>query len=325
MPNPTRGDVHVNRPLTNISVAYMQDATNFIAGRVFPVVSVQKQSDTYFTYSKDDFFRDEAKERAPGTESAGGGFNVSTAPPYFCRVYSWHEDIADQTRANQDDPLSLDQDATEVVTQKMLLKREKTWVSGFFKAGVWGTNKAGVTGSPSGSQFKRWDEAGSTPIADIENERIRIGEMTGHRPNKLVLNPYVFMALRNHAEVLDRIKYTQRGLVSAELLASLLEVDEVLVPFATENTAKEGAAGAYNFVYGKGALLVHAAKSPGLRKPSGGYTFGWKGFHGASGDGTRIKSFRMEHLESDRIEGEMAYDQKLVSADVGVFFEDAVS
>jgi hypothetical protein len=33
MPNPTAGDVHVNRPLTNISIAYMQDAAGFVADR----------------------------------------------------------------------------------------------------------------------------------------------------------------------------------------------------------------------------------------------------------------------------------------------------
>ena len=48
MPNPTRGDVHVNKPLTNISIAYMQMAENFIADKVFPNISVAKQSDRYF-------------------------------------------------------------------------------------------------------------------------------------------------------------------------------------------------------------------------------------------------------------------------------------
>ena len=33
--SPSRGDVHVNRPLTNMSVAFMQSAENFVASRVF--------------------------------------------------------------------------------------------------------------------------------------------------------------------------------------------------------------------------------------------------------------------------------------------------
>ena len=66
MPNPIRQDIHVNRPLTNISVAYIQKATSFVAGQVFPIVPVKKQSDRYFVYLKEDWFRDEAMKRVQG-------------------------------------------------------------------------------------------------------------------------------------------------------------------------------------------------------------------------------------------------------------------
>jgi hypothetical protein len=86
MAQPTRSDVHVNRPLTSISTAYIQDAKDFVASEMFPVVPVEKQSDRYFTYTKADWFRDEMKIRAPGTESAGSGFNVDNTPSYFCDI-----------------------------------------------------------------------------------------------------------------------------------------------------------------------------------------------------------------------------------------------
>lgn len=41
MPNPTQADLHVNVPLTNVSVAYIQNASNFIASKIFPRASVQ--------------------------------------------------------------------------------------------------------------------------------------------------------------------------------------------------------------------------------------------------------------------------------------------
>jgi hypothetical protein len=72
MPQPTQNQVHVDAILTNISVAYFQQNQNFIATRVFPVVPVSKQSDKFFTYTKNDWFRDEAQRRADATESAGG-------------------------------------------------------------------------------------------------------------------------------------------------------------------------------------------------------------------------------------------------------------
>jgi hypothetical protein len=57
--------------------------------------------------------------------------------------------------------------------------------------------------------------------------------------------------------------------------------------------------------------------------PSAGYTFAWNGYMGAAGAGQRVSRFRMDHLRSDRIELEMSFDQKLVSADLG-FFWDAI-
>jgi hypothetical protein len=81
--NPTAGDVHVNTPLTNISIAYIQDAANFVAARVFPNIPVAKQSDRYYTYDRGEFNRDEMEERAPGTESAGGSYTLDNTPTYF--------------------------------------------------------------------------------------------------------------------------------------------------------------------------------------------------------------------------------------------------
>ena len=65
---PSNSQVHVDRPLTNISIAYQQSATQFVAGRAAPTVSVAKKSDSYFQYNRADFYRDEMKKRAPATE-----------------------------------------------------------------------------------------------------------------------------------------------------------------------------------------------------------------------------------------------------------------
>lgn len=45
---PTASDVHIDKPLTNISVAYIQNTNEFIADKVFPTVPVDKQTDKYF-------------------------------------------------------------------------------------------------------------------------------------------------------------------------------------------------------------------------------------------------------------------------------------
>jgi hypothetical protein len=55
-------------------------------------------------------------------------------------------------------------------------------------------------------------------------------------------------------------------------------------------------------------------------QPTAGYQFLWTGMYGSM-DGQRISRFRMPHLKCDRIEIETCFDFKLVSADLGFFFD----
>lgn len=326
---PTPGDVHVNQPLTNISIAMLQNASNFVASRVFPNIPVSKQSDRYYTYDRGDFNRDEMELRAPSTESAGGGYKIDNTPTYYAPVYAFHKDIPDQVRANADAVLSPDREATAYVTHKALIRREKLFVSKYFTTGLWTNNVTGVAGSPTAGQVKQWNDATSTPIANVRSAKRVIAESTGFEPNKLVIGRPVFDALLDHPEVIDRIKYGQTAGAPAQAnlqtLAALLGVDEVLVMNAIENTAVEGRANSHSFIGGKAALLCYSAPSPGLMTPSAGYTFSWTGLLGSGAEGNRISTFRMEHLKSDRVEIEMSFDQRLVAADLGFFWNTVVA
>lgn len=318
MPQPTRSDVHVNRPLTNISIAYIQRAQDFIADKVFPIVPVLKQSDRYFRYTKDYWFRTAAAKRAPASESAGSGFVVDNTPNYFADVWAMHQDIDDQTRANADQPLDLDRDATLFVTQNLLLRREIQFVNAYMARNVWSGGPGATDYNVGTTPANQWDQSGSNPMFQVDYLKQFVKSQTGFLPQTLVLTPDVFFALRNNAAVLDRIKYTQRGIVSEDLLAALFGVEKLLVASAVQNTAQEGAAGAFSFLVSNIALLVYANPAPSILQPSGGYIFSWQGLFGAGAQGNRIMSFRMEHLKADRIEGEMAFDMHLVGADLGV-------
>ena len=74
----------------------------------------------------------------------------------------------------------------------------------------------------------------------------------------------------------------------------------------------------------KEVLLAYSNPSPSIMTPSAGYTFAWSGLFGAGGAGNRVKRFRMEPLESDRVEGEMTWDQKVIATDLGGFLAGAI-
>jgi hypothetical protein len=332
MPNPTQSDLHVNAPLTNVSIAYMQDAREFIADKVFPRVPVQKQSDLFWKYSKSDWRRTDVQKRAPGTESPGVGWKVDT-DTYFAQVYAVHKDIDDQVRANADSNWSLDKDSTKFVTNQLLLKRDLDWNNSYFKTGVWATDHTGVAAAPGANQFLQWNDAASDPIVQMANLQTEFVLQSGRKANTLVLGAETITALKNHPDIIDRIKYTQRGVVTQDLLASLFDVDKILVSYASftdvaerNDAAEQDAAADYSFMSNsKGALLCYTPTGPSLMTPAAGYIFTWNGYLQGNSYGIRMSNFRMEHIRSDRIEGEMTYDMKVVSPDMGIFLDAAIA
>lgn len=319
MPQPTQSEVHVDAILTNISVAYIQKASNFIAQKVFPVVPVDKQSDKYFIYNKSDWFRDEAELRADATESAGSGYTLST-DNYYSQVYAFHKDIGDQVRQNTDTPLDPDRDATQFATQRMMVRQEVQWVSDYFKTGVWATDVVG------GVNFVQWsDYAGSDPFEDIETAKEVILATTGFEPNTLVLGYHVFRKLKNHPDFVDRIKYTSSDVVTTGIMAKYFEIDRILVAKAIVNTAHEGQTGVYGFTHGANAWLGYVNPNPSILQPSAGYVFTWKGVSDGLGTNIGITRFRMQHLRADRIEAQIAWVNKIVAKDLGYFFSNAAA
>lgn len=319
---------HIDRALTNISVAYMQGADAFISDKVFPIVRVQKQSDVYFEYSKADNFRDEVQERGRGAESAGGNWNARIADPYYCRKYAYHYDITQEERVNYDKPLDVERDTTEWLGHKMLLKREVDFATKFFKTGVWKTDKD--------MSASKWSSQTSDPVSTVNNAMLQMAEETAVKPNFAIMSPDVFYALKNHEAIIDRIKYTQKGIVTLDLIASLFELQKIYVPWAVYNTAGQSPAMTgpaddedpidMSFIYKGAMLLGHKAERASLKTATAGYIFAWTGLEGASAFGNRMVRIRMDQLGlgTERFEMEMAYDMKVISKDCGMFFYNLV-
>jgi hypothetical protein len=327
MSTPTLNQVHTDEVLTNISVAYFQNQTNFVADKVFPIVPVQKQSDLYRTFNREDFNRVEAKILGPGAPTPVGGFGVSS-DTYYCHVYAIGADLHKQVEANADAVLRLRQNTTRYVTYQLMQKREKDFMTEFMAASKWTNDYAGVSSSPTGDEVLQWNDESSTPIENVRFAKRTILESTGFEPNKLVVGQAVFDALIDHPDIVDRIKYgqTQGGpaVANEQALAQILGVESVMVSKAIENTAKQGDAEVSAFMAGKKALLVHAPATAGLELPSAGYTFTWAGYNGLNDFGINIDTYVMrDNDDSERVRGRMAYDQEIISADLG-FFWDAI-
>lgn len=323
MPQPTSSQVHINRLLTNLSVANVQGSDKFAALRMFPGVGVPNKSDRYATYSQADFMRDEMEERAPSTESAGGGYAVDLTANYSCTRYAYHVDVDDDTVANADNPLQPTRDASVYLAQKNLIKHEVLFATNYFTTGIWTGSSTG-TDLVAGTDYTAWDDVTSTPLEDVDNQKEAIEGGTGYLPNKLCINRKVWHALRNHPDIVDRVKYVSSEPIARGIVARLMELDEIVVGAGVRNTAQKGLTGAYSYIFGSHALLAYVPPSPSLMTPAAGYTFRWTGLAG-SVDGMTVSTLRADLKKSDRHEIETNIDMKVVAPLVGAFFSSAAS
>lgn len=311
--NPDQRSVHINAPLTNVSVAWMQDEPN-AADLIFAPVPVQKQGDLYWKYDRGEWWSGLAEKRAAGTESAGGGWNVST-DSYYCDVYAFHQDIDDQTLANADSAFNIEADSARFVTGQISKTRENLFLDNFMKTGVWTVNE-----TPNWATLSSAD-----PIYDVRDMANDMRAATGFRPNTLLLSPTLMEHLMRVDDIQERIKYTQTGIITRDLLAAAFDVDRVVVIDSVRQPSTGG--DTLQFSLGSQAigLLAYSNPRPSLRQPSCGYTFNWTGLLGAGATGSRVKRWRMEEIESIRIESSMAFDQKLVAPELGTFITATIS
>lgn len=327
---PLEGDVHVNVPLTDVSQKYTQDAEMFIANRAMGRKTVQKKSDLYYTFDRDSFFRSQAAERADGAEAVEVGFGIGN-DTYSAKVYAVRTMVTDQQRQNADMAVEYDTSATELVTHQLLILSEKLFASAFFGPGIWSNQVNLATFDPgTGAGDGQWNKSTSAPITLIENAIISIMQQTGRKPNRMILGAEVWAALKHNEDFLDRIRggstTSNVANVRLEQVAQHFELEQIFIMNSIETTSTEGASTtARSFIGGKHALLYHALPTPRMRTPTAGTRFAWDGWFGAGPNGIRIKRYRQESREGNWVEGQMAMVDKVMGADLGYFWQNAVA
>ena len=325
MPMLTPSQVHLDVPLTNLTVAYAQEQSNFIADKVFGTVSVSKQSDKYYKYDREGLRHGDVKVLAPRTEVNRVGMALST-DNYFAEVRGIGMDFDEQTIANEDTMLEIRSQGANVLMEKILIEREVRWADTFFKAGVWGTET---------TPANLWsDYTNSTPIVDVTNARRAMQlKSGGYKPNVMVVGKAVRDILVNHPDILARLNggatVTNTALITDAKLAEIFEVEQFLVMEAVYNDAKEGLADNIDFIGGKHAMLAYKPSAMGLRTPASGAIFTWDSIPGVSGLGITVESFSDDALKrqqiAELIQVKACDDMKVIGADLGYFFDSVVA
>jgi hypothetical protein len=256
--------------LTTVAQGYQN--SELIGGALFPPVPVGQRAGKILAFGKESFqVYDTA--RAPG--GAIKRINVGYSSQNYGIVdhaLSASVPVELQEEATTVPGIDLAAAAVRTVQDALRLRLEKEQAAlATTAANYAASNKVTLAGTDQWS-----DLAASDPIDDIETAKEAVRAAVGKRPNVVVLGAAVYKALRQHAKIIDRIKYTGRDVPTPELLAALFGVQRVVVGDAV--WADD--AGAFADVWGKAVVVAYTETSgqADLGRPSYGYTYQLQGY-----------------------------------------------
>lgn len=323
---------HANRYLTNVSMAYFAEAGDHVATDIFPICPVDFSTGYYYEFDKGDLARDyvQRKPELGKVTPATMGHSDKTYRCFVDQVLVGVDDIGAQDYRRANAPASIDPETVKArfVSEQLLLHRDIQFGQSFFRKGVWANEYTGVASTPSGNNFLKFTDANFDPV-NFFDARIRDIRLEGRRkPNKLCLGYDSFVALKNHPDILERVKYSgstpNPAVVNENVLAQLLGLEQVKVLYGTYNKAAEGQETDMDFVCeSDGALLCYTTPNPRIDEPSAGYIFTWD----MLGNGNWMVTDRYDGeaaTHASLVEGLMACDMKKTCDDLAIYFGSCV-
>lgn len=312
----TGRDWHIDSALSEITVGYLQEI-GMVAEAIAPAVSVKKQSDIYYVWAKGDFFRIPDTKLERKAQPKNIELSVSSGT-YYAKGYGLGTELSYPDLSNADEPLEL-----EITHSKLLVNIiYRDYENRIATLCTCGTN-LGSYAQLSGTGV--WtDKANSDPFGDVTSATNFIHKNTGFKPNIMVVGKDVHEALKQHPDIIDRIKYTARAgdAVISNALADLFGIEKYMVGEGVKNTGAENLANSFGYIWGSNVFLCHKPTAPGRMIPAFMYSFRWtpEGYPTA---------FTVEKKEDDDIKARklrtyLFQDEKIVGNDLGFVINSVV-
>ncbi len=260
---PSSQDIRIDPVLSNISIAYKNE--DYIAEQVLPVIPTTTRTGKYFKYDTSKFRREQSL-RAMGAPAKEVDYGVAISTPFVVLDHALKELVPDELKEQAPSPLSPEIDATENVTEKLLIEKEYD-LADYMKSTANLTNNTTLSGTSQWSDY-----ANSDPVKDIKTGKKTVHSKIFKEPNTLILGKEVYDTLLDHPDIIDRIKY-RSDVATADILARIFGVERVLIGAAGYESAKEGQTSSLAYIWGKNAWLVYVAPRPAIRQISFGYHF----------------------------------------------------
>jgi hypothetical protein len=314
-------DLYVDQYLTNFSLAYRQDADQFITPKAATPIPVMKESGIFRTFPRGYFWRDEVEVRPLGGRPVQANYKAGK-DNYHAEEWALETTIDDRERSNAVDQVNLDETGVILLEGKQMIRQDRLWAQRAWGPGIWAYDYVGS------ADFGQFDDDTTDPVRVAKAFGRRLGKASGFKANTIILGANVEDSLAVNPFMVDRIKYTQTGIVDLQMIAALFKVANVMTAESIYNAAEEGAEDDFEFILDPNAMWIgYIEPQPRLGAPTALARFGWNGLipGETNAQGGVITRGRDSRAYTDWIHSRQAFDIKVVAPDLGIFLTDVVT
>ncbi len=306
--------LYVSKLLTDISLGYRNES--YICEQIMPVVPVVKDTAQIATYGMDNL-RIAESLRAQGSGANEVNHSVTIGAHYILADHALKEFVTKEESDNADLPITPQIDATENLTDRMLVIKEVELATTMANTGII-TQNVTLSGTDQWSDFDNSD-----PFADIKlaMETVRAG--SGKMPNTFVLSYATMMTLIIHPAFLDRLPTVvvmSSDLVMQALRLAFPNIQNIWVGSAQYNSGVEGGTDVLADIWGKHFWVMYVESKPRLKSRSFGFTYQ------AKGQNRQVKVLPYDDDKEGRfVRVNDKYDQKLVDNKCAYLIKNAIA
>ena len=307
---PQIGDVHVNAPLTNFALQFRNKP--FVADDVFPIVPVVKESDLYYTFSREEL-RDIDTLRMPGALAKEIEWVPSTAT-YTAQEYAMRHLLPDRIVNNSDAPVR-----PRINTVAKLMKWIQLGIEKRVQAVCQNSGNAVATVAAS----PKWDGTSPTIEKDIDTAKDSIRNNAGVEPNAIVLAENVKDVVKRDSTLRDLIRYVinlgagNRDLLMNGELPPVMFNLAIIIAGAVEDTSNTGQSSTIAKIWTDAVPVFYREMAPSLDSVTWGFQMRVQN--------ALVTTYRDEPRKGEWIEASVLQAEELVTSSAAVLITDVLS
>jgi hypothetical protein len=286
----------------------------FVSNKLLPAITVTNDAGKYPIFPSDALVPDSNLERPFKSDKIQKKpMSDFSYGEYLLQEYALGADIDRDEVEAASAIVALDAYYMQVIMESLYLNQEYNNISLLTTTGNYASgNTSALTGTDC------WDHSSSKPLTQLQDAILTVKGKASVKPNTLLLGEASFNALKAHADLKEVIKYSQKALVTEDLISELLSTrDNPVEVVVGSGIYYNPLTSAYVDLWGDVAILAYVPKTAASKRskyePAFGYTFTKKGYpYGGqqAGDFDLIKT----------IGGFIKYQSKIVKNSAGFLF-----